>query len=260
MSQYQRIDYQSADGIATVLLNRPDKRNALDDLTLRELSSALGAAAADDAVRVIVLRGAGPDFCAGADLSQLERVTASSDPLGNLADASFLGDLLIRMRQLPRPIIAAVHGNVFAGGAGLATACDLVIAADNARLSYSEVKLGFVPAMVMALLKRIVGEKVAFELTTFGSVLGATDAQRLGIFNRVVDSADFDREVSAYATELASRSASAVQLIKRLFYDTDGFTFEQAIRRGAEVNTLARLTPDCREGVQQFLAGRKKKP
>jgi enoyl-CoA hydratase/carnithine racemase len=114
--------------------------------------------------------------------------------------------------------------------------------------------------MVMALLRRIVGEKVAFELCTFGSVLAAQDAQRLGIFNRVVAEAELDQQASAYAKELATRSASALHLIKRLLYDADGMTFDQAIRRGAEVNTLARMTPDCREGVQNFLASRKKKP
>jgi methylglutaconyl-CoA hydratase len=134
-----------------------------------------------------------------------------------------------------------------------------VIAADTAKLSYTEVRLGFVPAMVMALLRRIVGEKVAFELCTLGSVITAAQARDLGIFNRVVPETEFDSQVAAYAAELAKSSASAVLLIKRLMYDSDGMTFEQAIRRGAEVNTLARMTEDCRTGVQQFLASRRKK-
>ena len=259
MSTYERIRLEKSAAVCTVTLNRPEKRNALDETTIAELKRAFAEAEQDAAVRVIVLRGEGPDFCAGADLSQLERIAATSDPLANLEDASSLGELLMAMRQLQRPIIAAVHGNAFAGGAGLATACDLVIAADTAKLSYTEVKLGFVPAMVMALLRRIVGEKVAFELCTFGNVISAADAQRLGIFNRVVSEVAFPAQVDAYASELASRSASAIQLIKRLMYDSDGMTFDQAIRRGAEVNTLARMTEDCRTGVQQFLASRRKK-
>ena len=258
MSTFERIVTETTDGIETITLNRPEKRNALDERTISELRVALAEAEADDAVKVILLRGAGPDFCAGADLAQLEKISATSDPLENLEDASSLGELLIQMRQLQRPIIAAVHGNVFAGGAGLATACDMVIAADTAKLSYTEVRLGFVPAMVMALLKRIVGEKIAFELCAFGHVLTAEEAHKLGIFNRVAGEAQFNEDVGALARELASRSASAIRLIKRLMYDSDGMTFEQAIRRGAEVNTLARMTPDCREGVQQFLASRKK--
>jgi methylglutaconyl-CoA hydratase len=259
MSAYERIRVQTRDAVCTITLSRPEKRNALDDATLHELKSAFAAAEQDAAVRVVVLRGAGPDFCAGADLSQLERIAATSDPLANLEDASALGELLIAMRQLQRPIIAAVHGSAFAGGAGLATACDLVIAADTAKLSYTEVRLGFVPAMVMALLRRIVGEKVAFELCTLGKVIAAAEARDLGIFNRVVPEEEFSAQVEAYAQDLAKSSASAVQLIKRLMYDTDGMTFEQAIRRGAEVNTLARMTEDCRTGVQQFLASRRKK-
>jgi methylglutaconyl-CoA hydratase len=259
MSDYQRIRYDVADGIATVLLNRPEKRNALDNLTLTELDSAFTSAGADAAVRVVLLRGAGKDFCAGIDLAQLEKTAASSDPIENLNDAMMLGELIIRMRALPKPIIAVVQGNAFAGGAGLATACDLAIAADTAKLAYTEVKLGFVPAMVMALLRRIVGEKIAFDLAVFGDVISADDAKRLGIFNRVVAEAELDTAAHAYARELAQRSGSALLLIKRLLYGTDGVTFEQAIRRGAEVNVLARATPDCREGVRQFVASKKKK-
>ncbi len=258
MSDYQRIRYGVSHGIATVLLNRPEKRNALDNATLTELSHAFDAAGSDDAVRVVLLRGAGPDFCAGADLAQLERISASSDPLENLQDAAMLGELFIKMRGLTKPIIAVVHGSAFAGGAGLATACDLAIAADTAKLSYTEVRLGFVPAMVMALLRRIVGEKVAFELAALGEVISAAEAQRLGIFNRVVPAALLDKAAGEFAADVAKRSASALLLIKRLLYGTDAVTFEQAIRRGAEVNVLARATPDCREGVQQFLASRRK--
>jgi methylglutaconyl-CoA hydratase len=259
MNDYQRIRYDVAEGIATVLLNRPEKRNALDNLTLTELRSAFDAADGDAAVRVVLLRGAGDHFCAGIDLAQLERMSASSDPVENLADAALLGELIIRMRSLSKPIIAVVQGSAFAGGAGLATACDLAIAADSAKLAYTEVKLGFVPAMVMALLRRVVGEKVAFDLAVFGDVISAGDAQRLGIVNRVVPAAQLDAAALEYASELSTRSASAVLLIKRLLYGTDGMTFDQAIRRGAEVNVLARGTTDCREGVQQFLAGKKKK-
>ena len=259
MSGYQRILSDTANGIETITLNRPEKRNALDERTISELRVAFAEAEADDGVRVIVLRGAGQDFCAGADLAQLERIAGASDPLDNLRDASALGELLIQMRQLQRPIIGAVHGNVFAGGAGLATACDLVIATETTKLSYTEVRLGFVPAMVMALLRRIVGEKHAFELCALGEVITASEAKQLGIFNRVVAEAQFNEDVGALAHELAARSGSAVQLIKRLMYDSDGATFEQAIRRGAEVNTIARMTPNCREGVQKFLDSRKKK-
>lgn len=256
-SHYERITHELADGIARIALDRPEKRNALDALTVQELSMALAFADVDDATRVVVLTGNGPDFCAGADLSQLESIAAGAGPLENLADASDLGDLLIQMRRMQKPIIAAVRGSAIAGGAGLATACDMILASRGAVFGYPEVHLGFVPAMVMALLRRTVGEKVAFELVVRGGRIDAAEAQRLGIVNRVVEEDDFDEAVHHLAAEVAARSPSAVRLIKRLFYGMDGMGFEEAIARGAEVNVLARMTPDCQDGVRRFLAKQK---
>jgi methylglutaconyl-CoA hydratase len=257
MSDFERIRYDVEGALTTVLLNRPEKRNAIDDQTVDELGEAFATADADEQVRVVLLKGAGKDFCAGADLSQLERIAAEADPIANLSHAAALGDLFILMRSIGKPIVAAVQGNVFAGGAGLATACDIVIAGESARISYPEVRLGFVPAMVLALLRRVVGEKVAFELAALGEPIPAQEARRLGIINRVVPDDELDIRADAFARELATRSASALQLIKRMLYGVDGMTFEQAIQRGAEINVLARSTPDLREGVARFLAGRR---
>lgn len=257
MTNNERVLYDVADGVATITLNRPDKRNALDDQTIAELKACFARTNDEAAVRVVLLRGAGPDFCAGADLSQLEKIAAGATLEENRADAMRLGELLIQMRGLRKPIIAAVHGNALAGGAGLATACDLIIADENATFGYPEVRLGFVPAMVMALLVRIVGEKVAFELAAFGNPISAQEAQRLGLVNRV-SSGDFDEAAKAYAADLAKRSGSAVRLIKELVHDIDGMSFEDAIGRGADINAAARATEDCREGVRRFLNSKKK--
>lgn len=240
-------------GIRTLVLNRPDRRNALNHDLIAALTGALADAAADPHTRVILLRGEGPDFCAGADLSALRRVAESEDPVANLADAHALGALLVVMRRHPTPIVAAVHGHALAGGAGLATACDLVIARDDAVFGYPEIHLGFVPAMVMALLRRAVGEKVAFELVVRGDRIGAEEAASLGLVNRVIPAAEWDAGVRSYVDELAGRSATAVSLIKRLLYGMDGLSFEEAIARGAEINVLARMTPDTREGLRRFL-------
>ena len=155
--------------------------------------------------------------------------------------------------------IAAVHGHALAGGAGLATACDLVLAREDAVFGYPEVHLGFVPAMVMALLRRAVGEKVAFELVVRGERIGAGEALGLGLVNRVIPAAEWDDAVTAYASEIAKLSRTAVPLIKRLLYGMDGMAFEDAIARGAEVNVLARMTPDTRAGVRRFLDRKKGK-
>jgi len=239
--------------VGVITLNRPDKRNALDAATIEGLKFAVAELELEADVRVMLLTGAGRDFCAGADLAQLERIAAGAGPIDNLHDAQSLGDLFIRMRHAAKPIVAAVQGNAIAGGAGLAGACDIVLAADDSTFGYPEVHLGFVPAMVMAMLRRTVGEKVTFELAARGDRITAAEAHRLGLVNRLYPADNFSSAALEYATELSHRSASAVQLTKRLLYGMDGMSFEQAIARGAEVNALARDTDDCRTGVRKFL-------
>ena len=251
--------YLLGDGVAEVVLSRPEKRNALDDRSIADLKSAFARLAEDDGVRVLLLRGAGKDFCAGVDLSQLERIAAQAGPLENLADAASLGELFLLMRRLPKPIVAAVHGHAFAGGAGLASACDLVLAAEDAVFGYPEVHLGFVPAMVMALLRRTSSEKVAFELAARGDRISAEEARAFGLVNRVFAPETLQTDAREYARELARRSPAALRLIKGLLYGMDGMAFDQAIARGAEVNALARMTEDCRAGVREFLESRGRK-
>jgi methylglutaconyl-CoA hydratase len=249
----ERVRYETDEGVARLTLNRPEKRNALDAETVAALAAAFARAGADADTRVVLLRAEGPDFCAGADLAALERIAAGAGPLENLEDADRLGGLYIAMRRLEKPIIAAVQGNAIAGGAGLATAADLIVAADDAVFGYPEVHLGFVPAMVMALLRRGVGEKVAFALLARGERIGAAEAQRIGLVARVAPADALQGEAARYAAGLAGRSASALALIKRLLYGIDGLAFDQAIARGAEINALARATDDCRAGVRAFL-------
>lgn len=239
--------------IGAITLNRPEKRNALDAATVAGLRAAVAELSTEDNVRVVTVTGAGRDFCAGADLAQLERIAAGAGATDNLQDAQALGELFIQMRRAPRPIVALVRGNAIAGGAGLAGACDLVLAAEDAVFGYPEVHLGFVPAMVMALLRRSVGEKQAFELVARGNRISAIEAQRLGLVNRVYENAEFEQEARAFVSDLAQRSASALLLTKRLLYGMDGMSFDEAVARGAEVNALARMTDDCRAGVRRFL-------
>src|SRR5205085_9101684 len=150
------IDYSAAEGVARVTMNRPEKRNALSPDMIRELREAIDRAATDESVRVILLRGAGQDFCAGLDLTGMAE---DASAMAHLSDAHCIADLFLALRRNPRPIIGAVHGRALAGGCGLATACDLVVAAESARFQYTEVNIGFVAAIVAALLRRQVGEK-----------------------------------------------------------------------------------------------------
>ena len=243
-----------SDGVCVLSLNRPDKRNALDDALVGELKGALARADADPRVRVAVIRGEGKDFCSGADLSALKKI-AQASVMENLEDVDALADLFLLLRRMRKPVVAAVHGRALAGGCGLATACDLVVASEGAIFGYPEVRIGFVPAMVMAILRRNVAEKRAFELIVGGASLTAAEAERIGLINTVLPEQGFHEAAAAYAAELAARSASAVQLCKRLLYLQDGLGFEAAIRAGADVNVVARMTEDTQAGIARFLSG-----
>ena len=166
-------------------------------------------------------------------------------------------ELYSLVRRVRVPVVAAVRGRALAGGCGLATACDIVLASASARFGYPEVKIGFVPAMVMAILRRNVSEKRAFELITRGAEISAAEAERLGLVNRVFEDADFESSVERYVADFERVSRSAVQLTKRLLYHIDGLTFDAALRAGADTNTLARMTEDCRAGVARFLSKNK---
>jgi methylglutaconyl-CoA hydratase len=253
MAEYTDIIHEVKNNTAFITLNRPDKRNALNDRIVIELRDAMVAAEADDQTRVIILRGAGKDFCAGADLAQLEK-SAQASVLDNLEGASKMADLFLTMRRLKKPVIAAVHGRALAGGAGLASACDMVIASRSAQFCYTEVKIGFVPAIVMSIARRNLGEKRAFEILATGKTFSAEEAAEIGFINRVCDDAGFEAEVEKYAAEVSQLSASALMLTKYLLYQIDSMSFEQAIRAGVDLNIIARQTPDCQNSIRKFLS------
>ncbi len=239
-------------GVLTLTLNRPDKRNALNTELIDLLHQSLERADLDGEVRAVVLKGAGKDFCAGADLDEL-LASAERSLAENEAAALRLGTVFRRIRELPKPVLAIVHGRALAGGAGLATACDLVIAAASAQLGYPEIQRGFAPAMVMALLRRLVGEKIALDLVLTGRVLSAEEARGAGLVTRVVADADLERESEGLAARLAGASATALGITKRLFYELDTRTLADGIALGARVNAVARGTPDFRQAIAAFL-------
>ena len=243
----------SVDGaVARVTLNRPEKRNALNDAVIAGLNDGLKKASKDGRVRVVVISGAGKDFCSGADLSALQKI-ANASVAENSEDARLLLELFLLIRQLPIPVVAAVTGRALAGGCGLATACDVVLAASSARFGYPEVKIGFVPAMVMAILRRNVSEKRAFELITRGAEISAGEAKEFGFVNQVFADESFAEDVNRYVAEFEKMSASAIGLTKTLLYQMDGMRFPEALETGADVNVIARLTDDCRQRIAKFL-------
>ncbi len=239
-------------GVLTATLNRPDVRNALNRAVVDGLHRALDRADLEPEVRVMLLRGAGKDFCAGADLQEL-LASADRAPGENEQDAMRLGTVFTRMRALPKPVVAAVHGRALAGGAGLATACDIVLATESAQFGYPEIQRGFVPAMVMTLLRRVTTEKKAFDLVATGRVLPATEAMAAGLVSRVAPDARFEELVTEVVTALASASPTALALTKQLFHDLDGQSVADGIALGARVNALSRTTPDFRAAISRFL-------
>lgn len=239
-------------GVLTATLNRPDKKNAIDTPMIDDLLATLERADLDAGVRVVRLRGAGRDFCAGMDLNEL-LASADQGVDQNRRAALRFAEIFLRMRRLPKPIVAAVRGRALAGGCGLATACDVVLAAESAQFGYPEVQRGFVPAIVLTLLKRVTGEKVAFDLAATGRILGAREAAAAGLVSRVYDDSDFDERVSEVLRALAGASASALAFTKQQFYQLDGLPFEDGLRLGADVNAVSRTTPDFRAALQAFL-------
>ena len=252
MSENEVVLYSVEGAVARITLNRPEKRNALNDAVIAGLKENLNKAAADKNIRVAVIAGAGKDFCSGADLSALQKVAGAS-VAENSEDARSLLELFLLIRALQVPVVAAVSGRALAGGCGLATACDLVLASASARFGYPEVKIGFVPAMVMAILRRNVSEKRAFELITRGAEISAEQAREFGLVNQVFADESFDADVRAYTSEFEKMSGSAMGLTKTLLYQMDGLAFPEALETGADVNVIARLTDDCQQKIAKFL-------
>src|SRR5947208_13749520 len=247
-----RVLVQIAGGVLTATLNRADKRNAIDTAMIDALLTTLEQADLDATVRVVAVRGAGRDFCAGMDLQEL---LASADHTleQNRQAALHFAQVFVRMRRLPKPLVALVQGRALAGGCGLATACDVIVTSESAQFGYPEVQRGFVPAIVMTLLRRAVGEKIAFDLAATGRILSAPEAAELGLVSRVYEDSDFEEQVGEVLRALAASSASALAFTKQQFYQLDGLRLEDGIRLGADVNAVSRTTPDFRATLQAFL-------
>ncbi|MEO8336643.1 MAG: enoyl-CoA hydratase/isomerase family protein [bacterium] len=237
--------------IGRVIMSRPEKKNALDRRMTDELFAALAQFESDPACRVIHLGADGDDFCAGADLDALERsIDGSADE--HRADAEALGRVFLAIRALMKPVVCTVRGRAIAGGAGLATACDLVLAHEGAEFGYPEVRVGFVPALVMTMLRRAVGEKHAADLVLTGRIISAEEAERIGLVSRVVPAATFDDEINATLEQISHSPATSLALTKWLFYKLDALSFEDGIAAGVVTNVEARATEDFKAGVRRF--------
>lgn len=249
---YTRLRVQREAGLGVVTLARPDKKNALDRATADELERALRELAADAEVRVVVLEGDGDDFCAGADLAALETML-DAGPDVHIADARALGRVFALLRGMQKPSVAVVRGRALAGGAGLATACDLVLAEETAVFGYPEVRIGFVPAMVMTMLVRAVGEKRATDLVLTARLVDAAEAERIGLVSRCIPSAHFADEVAATLERLVATPPVALELTRRLLHRLDDLDFAAGLAAGITTNVESRATDEFKAGVRKFV-------
>jgi len=239
--------------IVTLTLKRPEKRNALNQQLVGELTSLIESLSSDETVRVIVLTGSGNTFSSGADLEALEKMqTASYED--NLADSQKLAHLYSSIRSCSQPVIARVNGHAIAGGFGLLTACDFAVVDDRARLGFTEVRIGFVPAIVMTFLRTRVPDLALRDLLLTGRLISAQEALELGLVNRVVDGARIDDAVRELADEiLRETSREAVAATKRMLFETEFMGQREALAIAVERNATIRTSKDCQDGIRAFL-------
>jgi methylglutaconyl-CoA hydratase len=242
-------------GIATITLNRPEKRNALSFQLVDEILAALDAVEKSEAL-VVVLTGAGKAFCAGLDLDELKSLIGKSHA-ENVGDSRRMVQIFRRLYDFPKPTIAAVNGAAIAGGTGLATMCDFTLAVPEAKFGYTEVRIGFVPAIVSSILVWQVGHKIARDLLLSGRVFEAGEAHRLGLVNEIVAADNLLTRARELASQLMENSPTSVRQTKRLINGFITGTLDQQIEAAVEENARIRRTADFREGVSSFLEKRK---
>jgi methylglutaconyl-CoA hydratase len=248
------VTYQTSDRIGYITLNRPEKRNALSAQLVSALKEIFQAAEKDELAKVLVLKAEGEAFCAGADLAYLQELQHYSYE-ENLADSNHLKDLFLTIYTLKKVVIAQVQGAALAGGCGLATVCDFTVASAMAKFGYTEVKIGFIPAIVSLFLIRKLGEGKAKQLLLSGELMPAEEAARFGLINRVVEPQALDREVRQLATKLIqNNSAESMALTKKLIAEVQGLSLMDGLSLASAMNAQARSTEDCKKGIAAFLS------
>lgn len=244
-----------AGSVAIITLNRPDKRNAISYELIADLLAALEEVAGSSAL-VLILTGAGKAFCSGMDLENLKALSGRS-PEQNLKDSETMARLFRSLYDFPRPTLAAVNGPAIAGGCGLATLCDITLAVPEAKFGYTEVGIGFVPAIVSTFLLRQIGEKHARNLLLTGRIIGAEEAQRIGLINEVVFAEKLMGRAQEIAAQLMENSPASLACTKRLLSDSARADLDAQIQAAIRENAAIRATHDFREGISSFLEKRK---
>jgi methylglutaconyl-CoA hydratase len=254
---YPTLQLTNDSGIATITLNRPDKRNAISYELIEDLLGALREVEQSPS-QILILTGAGKAFCSGMDLDNLKSLIGRT-PEQSLADTQTMARLFRSLYDFPKPTIAAVNGPAIAGGTGLATLCDFTLAVPDAKFGYTEVRIGFVPAIVSTFLLHQVGEKIARDLLLTGRLFDATEAQRIGLVNEVVPADQLLARALALAAQLMENSPASLRYTKRLLSNATRADMDAQIEAAIQENAAVRSTPDFREGITSFLEKRKPK-
>lgn len=247
------VVYEVKDRVGYITLNRPEKRNALSYEMVSEIKLAFMNAEADKDCKVIVIKGSGEAFCAGADLAYLQQLQTNTYD-ENLADSRHLMELFQFIYHSKKVVISQVNGPALAGGCGLATVCDFSFATPESTFGYTEVKIGFVPAIVMVFLVRKVAEKTARHLLLTGDVFGADKALAYGLINEVVEVSQLEETVFKFAQKLCKQaSAQSLGLVKEMLAEVQSMSVNEALAYAAQTNAQARATEDCKRGIAAFL-------
>ncbi|UOQ74741.1 enoyl-CoA hydratase/isomerase family protein [Hymenobacter cellulosilyticus] len=251
------IRYETRDAIGYITLNRPDKRNALSYDVVSELKEAFEFAEEDESCKVIVLRAEGSAFCAGADLGYIQELQGFGYT-DNLADSTHLMQLFHQIYTLKKVVIGQVQGHALAGGCGLATICDFAFAVPEAKFGYTEVKIGFLPAIVSVFLVRKIGEARTKQLLLTGDVISAQAAADFGLVNFLVSKEELAEKVYEFARRLCvENSGQSMELTKEMLARIPEMALEDSLRYAAQMNAEARGSLDCRRGIAAFLSKEK---
>ncbi len=254
---YKTLQLAYDAGIATITLSRPDKRNAISYELIQDLLAAFSEVAESSAL-VLVLTGAGKAFCSGMDLENLKALIGRSAEQ-SLEDSKIMAQLFRTLYDFPKPTIAAVNGAAVAGGTGLATLCDFTLAVPEAKFGYTEVRIGFVPAIVSTFLLRQVGEKVARDLLLTGRLFDAEEAHRIGLVSEIVPADDLMKRARELAAQLMENSPASLLYTKRLLSSAARAEMDTQVDAAVRENAAIRATADFREGISSFLEKRKPK-
>ncbi|HMS65751.1 MAG TPA: enoyl-CoA hydratase-related protein [Ignavibacteria bacterium] len=240
-----------------VILNRPEKRNSLDEEMITGLTEVFKNLSSDDKTKSIILTGAGGNFCSGLYLDYLQKIS-EYDIIQNKNDSQKFKNLLLTIYNCKKPVIAMIDGYALAGGCGIASACDFIVTSDTAQFGYTEVKIGFIPAIVMIFLLKRVSETHAKDLLITSKFISGTEAHRIGFANYVTTQTELENFTMNLCNDLNKLPVSSIELTKEMFKNISSMSFEASLEYAVDLNAITRMTEECKHGVMNFLSKSKK--